>query len=202
MRKLVVTMVAVVGVALAGPAAAVSLWYGDVYTSSLLGDVHARITLPAEPDSIAGLLGSADLDVLGAGLGGGKVAVGSPITLTHTFAPGTSVGSIEKAALVVSVLDDVDLGYETVEISVEQDLIDAGKGRFLVGLFGGSVAALITNSGDSIGVTIASLAGDFQVAFSALAVQYASDTTPTPAIPEPTAALVFAAGLVLAARRR
>jgi hypothetical protein len=74
-----------------------------------------------------------------------------------------------------------------------------------MGLFGGSAAAVIANTGDSIQVTIAALSGDFLVKFSALSVHFTSDvatSAPTPAIPEPTAALVFAAGLALVARRR
>lgn len=202
MRKLFVAVVGILGFAVAGPASAVSYWYGDVYTSNLLGDVHVRGTLPAEPSSVLDLLGSSDVDVLGGGLDGGKVSAGSPLKLTHAFSPGLPVGSVEKAALVVGVFDDLDLGYEELEIFVGNDLLDAGQGHLLMGLFGGSVAALIANTGDKIDVTIAALTGDFHVKFSALAVRFSSDATPGPAIPEPTAALVFAAGLALVARRR
>jgi hypothetical protein len=86
MLKLLFPLFAGCGLLLAGPAAAVSLWHADVYTSSLLGNAHVAITLPTSPSSIPALLGQTDLEHLGAGLGTGYVAKGSPITLTHTFA--------------------------------------------------------------------------------------------------------------------
>lgn len=207
MRKLLFSLVGCCGLLLAGPAAAVSLWHSDVYTSSLLGNTHVAITLPTSPGSVPALLALGDLASLGTGLGSGYVRPGSPITLTHTFAPGVPVSSIQSAALRVSVIDDFDIAREEFSISVGSTLLDTGRSRLLVGVFGGSVATLIAAVGDSIQVTIAALAGDFRVAYSALSVEFSSAAggavpAPTPAIPEPSAALLFAAALALVARRR
>ena len=206
-RRLLSLAFACLGLLLAGPAAAVSLWHLDVYPSSLLGNTHVAITLPTNPDSIPALLGQADLAVLGAGLGSGYVKAGSPITLTHTFAPGVPVGSIQSAALRVSVIDDLDFAREEFAISVGSDVLATGSSRFLWGVFGGNVAALVAGTGDAIQVTIAALSGDFHVAYSALSVAFTGAggvavPAPTPAIPEPSAALLFGAALALAARRR
>jgi hypothetical protein len=208
MRRMLLSLsFACLGLLLSGPAAAVSLWHGDVYTSSLLGNAHFTITLPTNPESIPALLGQADLDVLGAGLGSAYVQPGQPITLTHTFAPGVPVTSIQSAALRVSVIDDFDIAREEIAITVGSDLLDSRSSRLLVGIFGGNVAAVVAASGDAIQVTIAALAGDFHVAYSALSVEFTSagggsTPGPTPAVPEPSAAWVFALALALVARRR
>lgn len=209
MRIALFSLIASCGLLLAGPASAVSLWYGDVHTSSLLGNVHTEIQLPTAPSSISSLLAGTSLDVLGTGLGSGAVSSGSPIAVTHTFAPNdVVVNAIQSASLVVSVIDDLDLSSEEVRISIGSDVIGGGSGVMLAGLFGGDVAAFVQGAGDSINVTIAAVRGDFKVLFSALSVEFdatlgaAAPAPSTPAIPEPSAALVFAAGLAIASRRR
>lgn len=202
MRTVLYSLIASCGLLVAAPASAVSLWYADVFTSNLLGNVHGEITLPTSPSSISDLLAGVDLDVVGSGLGSGLVTTSTPITLTHIFAPDMAVASITSASLIVSVIDDFDiLTSEEVAISVGGIQIDGGSGFVLAGLFGGNVTAHIASIGDSIGVEIEAVRGDFKVGFSALSVKFDS-TSQRPAIPEPTAALVFAAGLVIASRRR
>ncbi|HEY8494444.1 MAG TPA: hypothetical protein VIN04_11165 [Myxococcota bacterium] len=194
------------GLLLAGPAAAVSYWYADVKTSSLLGDLHGSVLLPGDPGSLSDLIAGSDLDLLGSGLGSGKVEAGKPLTTTHVFAPGLPVASVVSASLVVSVVDDLDLGFEEATVSIDGALLDGGSGKLLIDILGGSVAALVQTAGDSIGVTIAATQGDFKVAFSALKVKFETGTRPSPGpgpqIPEPSAALVFAAGLLIASRSR
>lgn len=207
MRKLLLSLVACAALLHAVPAAALSYWYADVKTSSLLGNVHGRVTLPTEPGSIAALIAGSDLDFVGAGLGGALVGSSSPILATHVFSPSVPVASVVSACLVVSVVDDLDLQSEEVRISIGGEVLDGGQSHFLAGFFGGDVEGWIDGAGDSIAVTIASIGGgDFKVAFSALSVQFESGRTPPggggPAIPEPSAALVFAVGLLLAARSR
>jgi hypothetical protein len=204
MRNLLSSLLACSGLLIAGPASALSYWYADVKTSSLLGDLHGSVTLLTDPGSIAELIAGSDLDLLGTGLGSAYVATGSPRSTTHSFAPDVPVGSVVSACLVVSVIDDLDIHSEEVSVSIGPDVLDGGSGSFLVGLFGGSVQGSIHGAGDSIDVTISALRGDFKVAFSALSVKFESGapTRGGPAIPEPTAALVFAAGLLLVSRRR
>jgi len=204
MRNLLLSLIACSGLLLAGPASAVSYWYADVKTSSLLGDFHGSITVPSNPGSLSDLIAGSDLDLLGAGLGSAYVASGGSKSATHVFAPDVPVASVVSACLVVSVVDDVDLSLEEVSVAIGADVLDGGSSSFLVGFFGGSVEGWIDGAGDSIGVTIASVRGDFKVAFSALKVEFEGGTPPRggPAIPEPSAALVFAAGLLLASRRR
>lgn len=204
MRNLLLSLVACSGLLAAGPASALSYWYADVKTSSLLGDVHGTVTLPSNPGSISELIAGSDLELLGGGLGSAYVGTTSPKSTTHTFAPDVPVAAVVSASLVVSVVDDLDLSGEEVSISIGADVLDGGSSSFLVGFFGGSVAGWIDGAGDSVAVTIAAVRGDFKVAFSALKVEFEGGTPPRggPAIPEPSAALVFAAGLLLASRRR
>jgi hypothetical protein len=204
MRNLLLSLIACAGLLAAGPASALSYWYADVKTSSLLGNFHGAVTLPSNPSSISDLIAGSDLDVLGAGLGSPTVGVGSPKTATHTFAPSVSVGSVLDAFVVVSVIDDFDHHFEEVSIAIGSDVLDGGSSFFLAGLFGGNVEGWIQGAGDSIDVTISAVRGDFKVAFSALKVKFEGGAPPNggPAIPEPSAALVFAAGLLLASRRR
>jgi hypothetical protein len=204
MRNLLLSLIACSGLLLAGPASALSYWYADVKTSSLLGDFHGSITLPTNPGSLSELIAGSDLDLLGAGLGSAYVGTTSPKTTTHSFAPGVPVGSVVSACLVVSVVDDLDLHAEELSIAVDGSVLDGGSSSFLLGLFGGSVQGWIAGAGDSIDVTIAAVRGDFKVAFSALKVEFEGAVPPRggPAIPEPSAALVFTAALLAVARRR
>lgn len=207
MRTLLLSLVACAGLLHAGAADALPYWYADVKTSSLLGNIHGTATLPTEPGSLAALIAGGDLDVDGgAGLGAASVGSNGSIVATHSFSPSVPVASIQDACLVVSVIDDFDLQREEVRISIGDDVLDGGSSRFLAGFFGGSVVGWIDGAGDEIAVTIASIgAGDFRVAFSALSVKFDSGLVSPgggPAIPEPSAALVFAAGLLVAARRR
>lgn len=207
MRKLSLLLVVSVGLLNAAPADALSYWYADVKTSSLLGNVHGSLTLPTDPGSLAALIAGGDLDLDGgAGLGPAAIGAHGSIVATHTFSPGVPVASIQEACLVVSVIDDFDWQREEVRISIGSDVLDGGSSRFLAGFFGGNVTGWIDSAGDQIAVTIASIGeGDFKVAFSALSVRFDSGLVSPgggPAIPEPSAALVFAAGLLVAARRR
>ncbi|MEB2345751.1 MAG: hypothetical protein OZ948_13550 [Deltaproteobacteria bacterium] len=203
MRKLFLSLVASAGLLYAGPAAALSYWYADVQTSSMLGNVHGTVTLPTNPGSLHALIAGGDLDYLGTGLGASRVDAGNPIVTTHTFSPDVPVSSVVSACLVVSVIDDFDLESEELLISIDGSALDGDRSHFLAGFFGGSVSGWIDSAGDSVEVTIASVGrGDFRVAFSALAVNFESAGGGGPTIPEPSAALVFAAGLLVASRRR
>jgi len=198
-RKLSVVGVMVLLLGFAESAAAVTVWYADVQTSRLLGNRHADLTTLANPGSIGELLSNTHLEVLGAGLGSGFVTSGSPLAITHTFSPdGFSVDAVQHASVVVGVLDDFDLGYESAELAIGPDVLDGGNA--FANLFGGNVTALITAAGDSVTLSVRATQGDFKVRVSALVVAFdgtAIGTKPAPAIPEPTAALVFAAGLFI-----
>lgn len=203
MRKSSVAVAFVAVFAFAGSAAAVPVWYADVQTSRFLGDVHASITLPGDPDSITDLLENTNLEKLGSGLGSGHVSTTSPLKITHTFAPnGYAVNQVHYASVIVGVLDDFDLEYEYAELKIGTDVIDSGNA--FANLFGGSVTAYIQSAGDSVELKLKATKGDYKVKFSALKVKFDAgkprDTTP--AIPEPSAALIFAAGLAVAGVRR
>lgn len=203
-RKLGIAGVLVLFLAAAGSASATTVWYADVQTSNLLGNRHADLTTLADPGSVDELLSNTELEALGAGLGSGFVSVGAPLDITHTFSPnGYTVDDVSYAFVTVGVFDDLDLGYEFAELVIDSDVIDSGNA--FANLFGGEVTALITAVGDAVSLTIQSTRGDFVVAFSALAVEFegtAIGTGPTPAIPEPSAALIFATGLFIAGWRR
>jgi hypothetical protein len=203
MRKLNFAVAMVAVFAFAGSAAAVPVWYADVQTSRLLGNVHGSITLPGAPGSISDLIGSTHLENLGSGLGSGYVSTTSSLNITHTFSPsGYTVNSVHYASVYVGVLDDFDLGYEYAELKLGSDVLDSGNA--FANLFSGNVTAHIASVGDSITLTMKATKGDYKVKFSVLKVKFDGDKPrdPVPAIPEPSAALIFAAGLAVAGYRR
>lgn len=202
LRNLLAIGVATAGLLAAGAASAVPVWYADVHTSSLLGNVHGDLTALSDPGSIAQLLQSASVDHLGAGLGSGYVSTSAPLSITHTFAPdGFVAGVVHSATVTVMVVDDLDFAREYGQIAIGGDVLDGGSALF--DLFGGDVSALVTAAGDSFTLSVEATSGDFRVLFSALSVHFdGSVPLPSPAVPEPTAALVFAAGLAIVVRRR
>ena len=203
MRKLDLAAVLMLALSYAGTAAAIPVWYADVQTSTLLGNRHMDLTTPLDPGGIDQILSNSELEWLGTGLGSGYVAVGSPLDITHSFEPnGYSADSVRYAAVTVGVMDDFDLEFEYGELRIGSDVLDSGNA--FLNLFGGEVTALVTTVGDAVTLTVQAVRGDFRVAFSALTVHFDGTalTAPTPAIPEPSAALIFAAGLVVAGWRR
>lgn len=203
MHKLGLTAVLLFALSYAGTAAAIPVWYADVQTSTLLGNRHADLTTPLDPGGIDRILSNSELEWLGTGLGSGYVAAGSPLEITHSFEPnGVSADSVYYAAVTVGVMDDFDLEFEYGELRIGSDLLDSGNA--FLNLFGGEVTALITTVGDAVTLSVSAVRGDFRVAFSALTVHFDGTTltSPTPAIPEPSAALIFAVGLVVAGWRR
>jgi hypothetical protein len=198
------SLVLAAAVAYAGAASATSVWYADVKTSSSLGNVHGEISSLTDLGNIPALVASVDLDIVGSGLGTALVTTSAPLPIVHTFAPdGYTLNHVVHASVVVSVVDDLDWGSEIGQIVVDGSVLDSGQASF--SLFDGSVTALIDAIGDSITVNVQSTRGDFRVLFSALSVHF--DGTPirvagppTPAVPEPTAALLFAAGALVVRR--
>ncbi len=199
MRKLRFAVAMVAVFAFAGSASAIPVWFADVQTSKLLlGDIHGRITLPGDPGSISNLLENAHLENLGSGLGWGYVSTDSPLDITHTFSPsGYSVNDVHYASVYVGVLG---LGY--AELKIGSDVVDSGNA--FANLFDGNVIAHIQSVGDSVTLTMKATRGAYKVQFSALKVKFDGDKPrdPVPAIPEPSAALIFAAGLAVAGYRR
>jgi hypothetical protein len=182
-----------------GAATAVTVWYAEVKTSTLLGNVHGEITSPTELGSVSDLA-SIDLDSLGTGLGSARVN-GTPLDITHTFAPnGYSVNDVHSAVVAVSVVDDALFdSSESGQIVVDGSVLDGGSAMF--NLFDGDVTALVAAIGDSITVRVQATRGDFQVLFSAVAVRFDGTAIRAPgpgipATPEPSAALLFAVGVV------
>lgn len=199
LRRLRATALAAVLLFSAGTASATSFFYVEAFTNTLLGNVHGTALLPSFNGSVYDFLQNASLDVLGSGLGSGYVGPGDPLEITHTFAPGVPVNSVQGAWLVVSVMDDHDLfEFEHALIDVDGDPFASGQAT--LNIFADSVGAYIQAAGDSFLETVSSSRGDFKVVFSALKVKF--DGGSTAVIPEPTAALVFGAGLLLVRRRR
>jgi hypothetical protein len=182
----------------AGAAQAVSI-YAELSTSDVAGDFTARADLTASADPFDVSLYT---DVVGAGLG--SALVSGTVQHTHTFAPDTSVAGVVGASLLVSVLDDFDFAPETAEVS----LLDNGSWAYLDGgnaflnLFGGDVTAKIQQVGDSVTYELAMTRGDTKLLGSALLVKYREGEVVAGVVPEPTAALLFAAGVAVVSRRR
>jgi hypothetical protein len=193
---------------LGGAASADTVWYGELYTSTLLGDVHGSATLPVAPLDLVAFATSSELGVTGSGLGSGLVSVGSPLTMSFTFAPqGFTLDSVLSATAFVSVVDDLApistdfLEPETGQISVAGSVLDGGSAT--LNLFAGSVTAWVQSIGDALQLTVSATSGDFRVALGGLAVKF--EGTPIagsapPSAPEPGAALVFCAALLLVGR--
>ena len=203
MRRLNLAAALVAVFAFAGSAAAGPIWFADVQTSKLLGNFHGNITLPSNPGSIANLLDNTHLEDLGSGLGSGYVSKRSPMNITHTFSPsGYTVNSVHYASVYVGVLDDFDLEYEYAELKLGSDVLDSGNA--FANLFSGNVTAHIESAGDSVTLTMKAKKGDYKVKFSVMKVKFDGEKPrdPVAAIPEPSAALIFAAGLAVAGYRR
>lgn len=178
----------------ASTASATSVWYADVKTSDLLGNVHGEITALAEFEDLRALAQSVDLNLLGNGLGSGYVG-SSPLDITHSFAPdGFVVNHVIHATVYVSVVDDLDLSRERGQIVVDGSVLDSGQAT--INLFDGDVTALIDSVGDALTVRVRATRGDFRVLFSAAKVHFdgTAIARPTPAVPEPSAALLFVTG--------
>lgn len=201
-RNLLAIGAAAAGLLAAGAASAVPVWYADIQTSTLLGNLHGDITALSDPGGIAQLLQNASVDHLGAGLGSGYVSTSAPLSITHTFAPdGFVAGVVHSATVTVMVVDDLDFNLEYGQIALGSDVLDGGSALF--NFFGGDVSAHVTSAGDAFTLSVQATRGDFRVVFSALSVHFdGSLPLPSPAIPEPTAALAFAAGLAVVLRRR
>lgn len=182
----------------AGAAQAVSI-YAELSTSDAAGDFTARADLTASADPFDLSLYT---DVVGAGLG--SALVSGTVQHTHSFAPDSAVAGVLDATLLVSVLDDFDLSQETAEVS----LLDNGSWVYLDGgnaflnLFGGDVTAKIQQAGDSVTYELAMTRGDTKLLGSALLVKYREGEAVAGVVPEPSAALLFAAGVAVVSRRR
>jgi len=194
----------------AGSAQAVPVFYGELKTSTLLGNQHLELTtqLPTSISSVAAVLSSSSVNVLGTGLGSGLVEAPGALTITHTFAPdGYNVGQVKSASLFVSIVDDMDIAKESATVDIGSLHVGDGSSAMLYRLFGGSVLALVDSIGDTLTFTVTATSGDFKVASSLLAVSFdgtrsSARVGTTSPLPEPTAALVFGLGVALIARRR
>jgi hypothetical protein len=198
----------VAGVLQAGTASAITAYYTDFYTSNLLFNKHGNVTLPGEITNISTLMSLADVDIVGSGLGSGLVTTSSPLSVVHSFAPDTAVGSILGATLKVSVMDDSDL-FQTEKLetaSIQIGATELANGSASFNLFGIDVSAYFDAAGDTATFSYKATKGDYKVLFSALTVKFDAAVTPRvsppAATPEPTAALVFALGVALVARMR
>ncbi len=203
MRKLVSAAVLMLALSYAGTSAAIPVWHTEVQTSTLLDNRYAEMDTLVDPGHIVQVFSNSELEWLGTGtgLGSGYVSTGSPLEITHSFEPnGYSADSVEYAVVTVGVMDDFDLGFEFGELRIGSDVLDSGIA--FLNMFGGEVTALVSRVGDAVTLSVHAVRGDFRVAFSALTVHFDGTALPAPAIPEPSAALIFAAGLVVAGCRR
>lgn len=158
---------------------------------------------------------------------GGYVTDGASITINHTFDPDDVVLSVQKVYLGVMVADDwrectaasncYNEWKNNSEIAVAE-LDGAGwkSGSASYNIFGGDVTALVSinEAGDGLQLVMSG-PGDYRVKATMMYVSYTSggvsaesvfqigNDTPTNAIPEPSAALVFLlGGLTLSGRIR
>lgn len=199
---------------LAGSAAAAPIgYYADVFTSNLLGNVHARGTLVLDESEVGPLnpVGFESLSLgiqLGQGLGSGYVGDNESIVITHTFLPSTEVYSIESVWLSLALADDlldplVCTGFFQCSFEDEYALIsvdgsdiwsgDAGQGWVLGQFVNSEITGTIQSVGDSVQVVVSSTGGDFSLRGTALAVAF-SGSESAPPIPEPASLLLFSLG--------
>jgi hypothetical protein len=149
----------------------------------------------------------------------GLVRPGQPLEYQHTFTP-DHPGSVRilSAELGVTFADASscnegrasqrrrcelrDLLFEPEYAVVRTDGQLLGHSDLTPPWVAGNVTALIHGAGDSIDVTISSLAGDFRARSSWLLVHYEirAGQQPGNPIPEPSAALLFASGLLVSLR--
>jgi hypothetical protein len=180
---------------LAGPASALS-YFGELKTARqfpVLSDLTITATLAVDFDPLALDL---DSDWTAGGLGDGTVR-GTPKTYTHTFDPGAAPVEVQEAWLFVSVLDDLsplpDLASETAVVRIGSDVLASGNA--FLNILGGSVTAWVGAAGDVLQLSVSGT-GDFWLLASAFKVVYRTPGAAA-AVPEPTAALVFALGALL-----
>lgn len=193
----------------ATPALAASFYYGELLTTnkfSLLPDAHATATLTADFANFK-LDASWSNDGAGSGLGSGVVPPAK--AYSHSFvAPEGAV--IEKAWLFVSFSDDgFDGAKETAVVDVTGALYQTkGVAGFLLpAVLAETITADVTTKlvggGGVVDVTVAPKGADqdFHMLASLLKVQYSvvPPTRVVSAVPEPSAFLVFALGLAVAA---
>ena len=151
-------------------------------------------------------------------LNDGYVTESTSLDFTHVFLPDDDVASIETVWIAVVVTDDLrcssfsdcasDLLWQPETAVVSLDDIDWRDGQATFNMFWGDITAEanIQAVGDSLVVTVVSSGGDFVVNRSTMLVEYTVDTsgggssTPSNAMPEPTAALVFVVGGVTLSR--
>jgi hypothetical protein len=152
----------------------------------------------------------------------GYVSDGGSLSYSHQMEafndPSIDVTSVESSWLSVMVVDDWacrslrgcvgDWFFETEVASIDLNSVEWVEGRATAQLFAGNVTAeagLFENDG-LLEVTVNSEDGDFMVVWSALTMEYAyelADTGgsgsggPGMAMPEPSAALVFAMGALV-----
>jgi len=192
----------------AGSAAALSTrYFSELLTSdqalALPGDT--RVTLDTSADhSLLQIVLDGTYEA-GLGLGDGYLSgTGDSVVYVHRFTPMSTVVSIQNVWLAVGVLDDQFLDRaETAEIRLDGSSWKSG--RATINLFSGDVTAYFSDNDGELTVAVVSRLGDFDVTSSLFSIEYATDSAVSArgdivGVPEPGAAILFCAGLLLVGR--
>ena len=138
----------------------------------------------------------------GLGLGDGYLSgTGDSVVYVHRFTPTATVDSIQNVWLAVGVLDDQFLDRaETAEIRLDGSSWKSGQAT--INLFSGDVTAYFSDNDGELTVAVVSRTGDFDVTSSLFGVEYSIDSAVSArgdivGVPEPGAAILFCAGLLL-----
>ena len=150
-------------------------------------------------------------------LNDGYVTESTPLVFTHVFHPSDDVASIESVWIAVVVTDDLrcssfsgcasDLIWQPETAVVSLDDVDWRDGQATFNIFWGEITAEANLQAvdDFLVVAVKSSGGDFVVNRSTMLVNYTVEggggsSTPSNAMPEPSAALVFVVGGVTLSR--
>lgn len=189
----------------ATPAAASSVsYYAELLTSDAFqsfSDRRAQLTLDTAFDPLDVSLYSAFSTP-----GLGAAMVPPTKTYSHLFVPpaGVSASQIRSASLLITFVDDYDIGSESVEIRLDDDVAawmgGAVNSRLVLR---GDVTSRVSVSDAGIDVTASATKGDAKILYSVYTVKFdpgiATEPPAPAAVPEPQAVLVFALGAAVVA---
>lgn len=193
----------------AGSIQAAPYTYGEL----LLGDGAYRVTRTADFSDVD----TSWTNPVAGGLGSGLVTEFAPLEYIHTFAPTVNLYDINSISLKVAIVDDELLSLDGLFWNEEADIQVAQDGSFnpdedqilMLHLFKGAITvSAIQNAGDQLNIKVTAAnvnnrkLDDFKVLASQLKVRFNGGVTEpgtTPPIPEPSAAIVFGLGALLAA---
>ena len=208
-RLLFASIVCVVGVIMAGSAAALTQYYSELITSedSLFLPSDVSMTLTSDSLATPGAVANSG-QRNGSGLGDGYVGANDVVVYNHTFtAP--SNATIIGASLAIATIDD-QWWDRNESVAIGVDGVAWANGSAWLSIFFGNIAAGLFEVDGQLQITMVATKGDFNLIGSLFRVVYeVPDTSPAAptavnAVPEPGGMALFCTGIVIfgALRRR